>query len=60
MNDEATPVSESRSSVEISTTAAGKPLVKVKVYAASTEISAVDEAAMKAVQTYKDVQANVA
>jgi hypothetical protein len=60
MNDEATPVSESRSSVEISTTAAGKPLVKVKVYAASTEIGAVDEAAMKAVQMYKDVQANVA
>ncbi len=60
MSDEATPVSESRSSVEISTTAAGKPLVKVKVYAATTDLEAVDAAAMKAVKTYHDVQANVA
>lgn len=60
MSDEATPVSESRSSVEISTTAAGKPLVKVKVYAESTTVDAVDAAAMKCVKTYKDVQANVA
>lgn len=60
MNDEATPVNESRSSVEISTTAAGKPLVKVKVYAASTDVDAIDAAALKAISTYKDVQANVA
>ena len=60
MTDETTPVIESRSSVEISTTAAGKPLVKVKVYAASIDLEAVDAAALKAISTYKDVQANVA
>ena len=60
MNDEATPISDSRSSVEIAENAKREPIVKVKVYAATTDIGAVDEAAMKAIQTYHDVKANVA
>lgn len=59
MSDDNTPISESRSSVEISTTAAGKPLVKVKVYAATTDLEAVDAAAMKAIETYHNTTANV-
>jgi hypothetical protein len=44
---------ESRSSVEIGQTAKGEPVVKVKVYADSLELDAVDAASTKAVEVYK-------
>ncbi len=52
--------SESRSSVAIEENSKGEPIVKVKCYAASTDIDAIDEAATKAVKTYYDVKANLA
>ena len=60
MNDEATPVSESRSSVEIAENAKREPIVKVKCYAATTDIDAITAAADMAIKTYHDVKANVA
>lgn len=60
MSTPETPISESRSSVEISTTAAGKPLVRVKVYAATTELHAADAAAQKAIELYNSTTASVA
>lgn len=59
MNDETTPISESRSSIEISTTAAGKALVKVKVYAEGTDIDDADAAAQKAIRLYLDTTATL-
>lgn len=53
-------VSESRSSVAIEENAKGDPVVKVKVYAATTDIDAVNDAWRKAVEVYKDVKANLA
>jgi hypothetical protein len=46
-------VSESRSSVEIGQTAKGDPVVKVKVYAETLDLEAVDEAAAKAITVYR-------
>lgn len=46
---------EGRSSVKISTTAAGKPLVEVKAY--SHDLALLDEAREKAVATYKQTAA---
>lgn len=46
-------VSESRSSVEIGQTAKGEPVVKVKVYAETLDLTAVDVASAKAVEVYK-------
>jgi len=59
MTDETTPISESRSSVEIGTNAKGEPVIKVKVYAATTELEAADAAATKAVQVYLDTKENL-
>lgn len=42
---------DARSSVKISTTAAGKPLVEVKAY--SHDLDTLDAARLKAVETYK-------
>lgn len=50
---------ESRSSVAIDQNAKGEPSVKVKVYADSTDINAVDAAAQKAVEVYRRVTAEV-
>jgi hypothetical protein len=44
----------SQSSVKISTTAAGKPLVEVKVYADGGLVGSAEEAAAKAVAIYKN------
>jgi hypothetical protein len=46
-------VPESRSSVEIAQTAKGDPVVKVKVYAATVDLDAVDAAAAKAIELYR-------
>lgn len=59
MSTPETPISESRSSVEISTTAAGKPLVRVKVYADSVGIEAADAAAAKAIELYHSTNLGV-
>ena len=60
MSDEATPVSESRSSVEIAENAKREPIVKVKVYAATTELDAIDAVWRKTIKVYHDVKANLA
>lgn len=60
MSTPETPISESRSSVEISTTAAGKPLVRVKVYASGTFPEDADAAAKKAIELYNSTTASVA
>ncbi len=59
MSAETTPVSESRSSVEIAENAKREPIIKVKCYAATTEIDAITAAAEMAIRTYRDVKANV-
>lgn len=56
-NEETRP--ESRSSVKISTTAAGKPLVEVKVYADGTFVVSAEDAAAKAVAIYKQTVSEV-
>jgi len=52
-------VTESRSSVEIADNSKGEPAVKVKVYADSVDLAAVDTAGQKALQVYNDVKANL-
>lgn len=60
MSTPETPISESRSSVEISENANGDVQIKIKVYADSIDLAAVDAAAQKAIQVYKDTKANLA
>ena len=61
MSTTETPVQqEGRSSVEIATTAAGKATVRVKVYAETLDLDAVDSAAVRAIKVYNDVRANLA
>lgn len=50
---------QSRSSVAIDQNAKGEPAVKVKVYAETGEVDAVDAAAAKAVEVYKRVVSEV-
>ena len=52
-------VSESRSSVEISTTAAGKETIRVKVYAQTHAIEDAQVAADEALRLYNNLKANL-
>lgn len=50
---------EAKSSVKISTTAAGKPLVEVKVYVDGGLVMSVEDAAAKALTIYKQTVGEV-
>ena len=60
MSTPETPISESRSSVAIEENAKGDAIVKVKCYAATTDVDAITAAADMAVKTYFNVKANLA